>query len=147
MPNLNLTLTPLQLSLLAHLAAHALLHLALLTPPFLLSHANLALTFIPLILSCHVYSWRNSLGFLAAVHALWSLELLVFRRPREEFRLLRLPTGSGKEGEGKEGYDEQVWNDEVFVRGEKKGKGKGEESWKEAYPSGLWRRFAGLRNW
>lgn len=76
----------------AHVAAHVLLHAALLTPPSVLSHAKLAAAFLPLIWSCHIYTWGFGLGYIALVHALWATELLLFRDPRKDFALLHFGT-------------------------------------------------------
>jgi Membrane bound O-acyl transferase family len=87
--------------LIAHLTACALLHLALLIPPRRLGHRHLAAVFLPLICSCHVYSWTRGFGALAGVHAPSAAELLLWRRPREEFLLLvprRDGAGGGRDG-------------------------------------------------
>lgn len=90
----------------SHACANVLLHLALLIPPSSLSHTCLASIFLPLIWSCHLYSWKSGFGFLSAVHALWSADLLLFRQPREFFRLIRHKSNvtfhitDGKEDEG-----------------------------------------------
>ncbi|KAK0111965.1 hypothetical protein ONS96_001228 [Cadophora gregata f. sp. sojae] len=72
----------------AHTTAHVLLHAALLTPPSVLSHMKLAAAFLPLIWSCHIYTWSFGLGYIASVHALWATDLLLFRDPRKDFALL-----------------------------------------------------------
>ncbi|KAI9050635.1 hypothetical protein LZ554_005794 [Drepanopeziza brunnea f. sp. 'monogermtubi'] len=72
----------------AHVAAHLLLHIALLTPPSVLSHARLAACFLPLICALHVSTLEHGLGYVAAIHALWAAELLLFRNPRRDFALL-----------------------------------------------------------
>jgi hypothetical protein len=105
-------------SIAAHLTAHILLHLALLTHPSTLSHSQLALSFLPLIWSCHIYTWLRGYGFLAALHGLWSSCLLLFHRPREGFKLIHRCT--------------------LFTETD----GKKEcLHWSETYPEPLWERF------
>jgi hypothetical protein len=113
----------------APLAATALLHIALLISPARLAHGHLAALFLPLICSCHAYSWTRGAGAFAGVHALWAVELLLWRRPREEFWLRRRDAPSVASGgdDGKNGGG-----------GDKRRDG---EAGKEPYPEALGARF------
>ena len=89
-----MSFSPTQLGLISHFSASALLFSALLIPPSRLTHTQLALTFLPPIWACHIYSWSGGLGFLAAVHVLWATELLLFQNPREKFKVVYYTTGA-----------------------------------------------------
>ncbi|KAH8777115.1 hypothetical protein F5882DRAFT_502855 [Hyaloscypha sp. PMI_1271] len=81
-------LRPFALGLLSHLAAIGLLFAGLLIPPSKLTHTQLALSFLPPIWACHIYSWSVGLGALAGVQVLWATELLLFQNPREKFQVI-----------------------------------------------------------
>jgi len=123
-------------TLFSQLAAIFLLPTALLSTPSTLSHTQPAVTFLPLIRSCHIYSWTiTGPGIPSSIHVLWVTKLLLFRDLREDlhhihrrrtgapFVIPRLKTGEQKEKE-------------------KEGKGgSGGLIWKKPYPAMLWKRF------
>ncbi|CZR64020.1 uncharacterized protein PAC_13917 [Phialocephala subalpina] len=122
--------------LLTQLSAHILLHLALLTP---FSHTHLYLSSLPPILACNIYTYQSGLGFLSIFHSLWSLELLFFRNPREEFCIIRdggpMMTIICADGKGRK--EEMVPT---------KGAGAGRLIWREGYPVLFWRRVGWVVN-
>jgi len=132
--------TDIRNGLLAHATALILLHLALMTPPSILSQKKLALYFFPLILACNIYSWQMNLGFLAVVQGLWAGELLLFKNPREDFKLLHFERARprNKTGINKEDGD----CDSGKIKGDKEEK-KDEEilPWGEPFPPSIYQRF------
>lgn len=93
-------------ALLSSAVANIFLSTALLTPPSILNHSQLASVFLPLIWSCNIYSWKNGLGMLAAPQALWSANLLLFRCTRESFKLLHRHADDNKVTYNQEAYPE-----------------------------------------
>ena len=89
---------------------YLLLPVALLTPPSVLSRAQLASVFLPAIYACLIHSWyKAGIDVLSIDLALWSFVMLVCRDPRGTHRRVWLSrrigasdsTGDGKfEGEG-----------------------------------------------
>jgi hypothetical protein len=98
--------------LLSCAAANALLYTALLTPPSTLTHSQLASVFLPLIWSCNIYSWQCGLGMIAAPQALWSANLLLFRRPRESFKLLHRHV----DDKGVSSYSQEAYPESFMTR-------------------------------
>lgn len=129
--------------LLAHAAAHILLFIALMIPPSRLSHKTLTLSFLPVILACDIYSWKMQLGFLGVVQGLWATELLLFRNPREDFKLLHFQTPKPK----LENKTSTKKDGEVTLNAHRKGEGvpkkEDEEQlpWAQSFPSSLYQRF------
>ncbi|PVH82036.1 hypothetical protein DL98DRAFT_587045 [Cadophora sp. DSE1049] len=142
----------------AHATAHVLLHTALLTPPTVLSHAKLAGAFLPLIWSCHIYTWSFGLGYIASVHALWATELLLFRNPRKDFALLHFgnpppppaPPVAVVEEEKKDDSEEEIVDvtsasistDRSYIKNPSPTtNGSHQLAWTEPYPSSWYKRF------
>lgn len=67
-----------------------LLPLALSISPTILSHTSTAALFLPLIYGIHIYSYMylGGEGLLASCHMAWSTELLFFKDPRRDARLI-----------------------------------------------------------
>jgi hypothetical protein len=132
-----MSLTPIQLGLLAHLSAVTLLFSALLIPPSKLTYTQLALAFLPPIWACHIYSWSVGLGFLGAVQALWATELLLFQNPREKFLVIYhqpspvWPSLKAKVDKSESGSNSNAQS----KKDDKKG-----QVWKQPYPSKFWKR-------
>ncbi|CAL3967942.1 unnamed protein product [Diplocarpon coronariae] len=148
----------LKLALGAHVAAHILLHAALLTPPSVLSRVRLATLALPAIWALHLHTWNLGLGYVAAVHALWATELLLFRNPRQDFAVLhsgdpsRPPTEDRKTSASVHRRDDKVDEalenitaaiDETKARARAKSVANGSHriAWAEPYPQDLWNRF------
>jgi hypothetical protein len=73
----------------------------------------------PMILICAIYGWSCNLGAAVAIHAFWATDLLLFRNPREDFKVVhRRSKEFGALSQEKENK---------------------ESVWKESYPE----RFAG----
>ncbi|KAH7386385.1 hypothetical protein BKA64DRAFT_142444 [Cadophora sp. MPI-SDFR-AT-0126] len=139
----------------AHATAHVLLHAALLTPPSVLSHTEIAAAFLPLIWSCHIYTWSFGLGYIASIHALWATELLLFRDPRKDFALLHFgtppPSPPAKVAEErKEDSEEDILNissasistDKSDIQNPSpRANGSHRLAWKEPYPVSWYKRF------
>lgn len=136
----------------AHAAAHVLLHAALLIPPSVLSHTKLAAAFLPLIWSCHIYTWGFGLGYIALVHALWATELLMFRDPRKDFALLHFgppPPPVTIAEEKKDSEDEPVGVLSASASTDKNDiknttpttNGSHRLAWTEPYPISWYKRF------
>ncbi|CZS96889.1 uncharacterized protein RAG0_06050 [Rhynchosporium agropyri] len=140
----------------AFAAAHVLLHAALLTPTSVLSHTKLAVSFVPLIWSCHFYAWNFGFGYISAIHALWSAELLLFRDPRKDFGLLHFETkppapsplpAAATLDAMKDGNRREMNVASVNSKDGNKDKSKvithvsHTTGWTEPYPQSLWKRF------
>ncbi|CZT52700.1 uncharacterized protein RSE6_14059 [Rhynchosporium secalis] len=140
----------------AFAAAHVLLHAALLTPTSVLSHTKLAVSFVPLIWSCHFYAWNFGFGYISAIHALWSAELLLFRDPRKDFGLLHFETkppapsplpAAATLDAMKDGNRREMNVASVNLKDGNKDKSKvithvsHTTGWTEPYPQSLWKRF------
>ncbi|KAM0801832.1 hypothetical protein BDR22DRAFT_169395 [Usnea florida] len=84
----------------------ALLPIALLIPPSVLSHRQLALVFLPLICACELHAWLAAgVDVISLDLVLWSFVLLVCRDPRARYRRVwRCREGEGKGGVVEEGY-------------------------------------------
>jgi hypothetical protein len=109
--------------------AYTLLHTALLTPPSV-SHSRLAMFFLPLIWACHIQSFKDGIGYLAIAHGLWATELLLFRNPRKDFKLIELKTTVIK-----------LKAVPTLTTDLNVGKFKDNVVVKKAYPENLWERF------
>lgn len=121
---------------LAQISAHALIHVALLIPPSTMSHQHLCLAFLPPILACNVYTWNAGFGFLAIAHSLWAVELVGFRRVREDFVFLRF----GR-------VQKNLKIVEKMENGKEKKKiGMEQRFWREQYPETLWKRIPWVIN-
>lgn len=75
--------------LLSYGVAGALLYIALLIHPNTLTHTQLASFFLPLIWLADVYSWLCGVPALSIIHLFWATDLLVFRNPRADFKVLQ----------------------------------------------------------
>jgi hypothetical protein len=82
-------MAPPQSAIVAAPASNVLLFIALLTPP--MSHKALAATFLPLIFLFNTHAWAGGLGFISIIHSFWAADLLVFRDPRRDFKLIHYP--------------------------------------------------------
>lgn len=116
---------------LALLSANTLLPLALIIPPSTLSHTKLAVAFLPLIWSCNAFAWKCNLGFFAAAHAFLSTNFLLFRRPREDFKLLRLKSPAQSQASARKVDEKDNENAEE----------KESPIFKEPYPNTFWKRL------
>lgn len=67
-----------------------LLPVALTIPPSRLSHTTAASLFLPIIWGLHSYAYiyLGGEGLLASCHMAWSAELLFFKDPRRDARLI-----------------------------------------------------------
>lgn len=133
----NMSLTPTQLGLLSHLSAVALLFSGLLIPPSKLTHIQLALTFLPPIWACHIYSWSVGLGFLGAVQVLWATELILFQNPRETFQVVYRKPGPSILPPKLQGHQNPSGpsSDQESEKEENKA-----QVWKQPYPANFWER-------
>lgn len=110
--------------------AYTFLHASLLISPSIFSHSRLMIVFLPLIWACHIQSFKDGIGYLAIGHGLWATELLLFRNPREDFKLIEpnttvveyKATPASAMNQKAEKLDENV-------------------AVKKAYPESLWERF------
>jgi uncharacterized protein YjeT (DUF2065 family) len=135
MANLNLDV---KTGLLAHATVHILLLTALMIPPSTIPHAKLAIYFLAPILVCDFYTWRVGLGFLAVVEGLWACELLLFRNPREDFKLLHFqPIKHKIRQRGAVTHGDESVNE----RTKKIPKDGGILPWREPFPDSPWQRF------
>jgi hypothetical protein len=81
----------------AYAVAATLLPATLVISRETLSRNALASIFLPLIWAADVYCWRCGLGALPVIHVFWATELLLFRDPRRDFKVLhRNAAGSEK---------------------------------------------------
>jgi hypothetical protein len=105
-------------AILAAIAAYGMLYGALLIPPSVLSHKRLAAVFLPLIWACDFYDIRSGQGGLgpsAVIHAFRATDLLLFRNPREDFKIIHrkscpsIPSPSEKREDWKETYPKTFW--------------------------------------
>lgn len=134
-----MSLTPTQLGLVSHFSALALLFSALLIPPSKLTRTQLALTFLPPIWACHIYSWSVGLGFLAAVQVLWATELLLFQSPREKLKVVCRTTGASSPTPKLQAHQSPVGSSsDQESEKEKKVRVR-----KQPYPANFWER----RSW
>ncbi|CAF9927461.1 hypothetical protein IMSHALPRED_007222 [Imshaugia aleurites] len=100
-----------------------LLPAALLTPPSVLSRAQVAFLFLPAIVACQMHSWYNGgIDVISLDLTLWSFVLLACRDPRQTHR--------------------RIWTAEPSASGGEKGpRGDVEGVVEEEYPDGLARRI------
>ncbi|PMD47726.1 hypothetical protein L207DRAFT_607219 [Hyaloscypha variabilis F] len=130
-----------QLGFLSHLAASALLYAAFLIPPSKLAHTKLALAFLPAIWALHIYSWSVGVGFLAAVQLFWANELLLFRDPREKFKVIhRHPNPVSPSAPLKQNVDMDKLGQKREESGEVVKNDPKSLTWKEPYPSSFRKR-------
>lgn len=129
--------------LVAQAVAHISLFVALMIPPSTLSHKRLAMAFLPVILACDVYSWKMQLGFLGVVQGLWATELLLFRNPREHFKLLHFQTPEPKPKDTvstkKDGAAKL--NAQSNDKEDSRKKGNDGLPWAQPFPSSLYQRI------
>ena len=108
-------------AILALLTANGFLFAALLIPPSIMNHRSLAATFLLLILMDNFHAWQGGLGFLSVVQSFWATDLLLFRNPREDFKLIHRSKISPDTRNAKDISDAQEW--------------------KEGFPETFWARF------
>ena len=113
-------MTPPSSAIVALLAANGLLFAALLISPSAMSHRYLAAAFLPLILMNNFHAWQGGLGFFSVVQSFWATELLLFRNPREDFKILRRRKGRSDTKDPRNSIEYELW--------------------KEPYPESLWNR-------
>ena len=93
---------------------------ALLVPPAVLSHNQLARTVLPVIYACQIHAWATAgMDVISVNLALWAFVLLVLRDPRATHRRLRvvnLPPGdeNRKDGSRATKLDEKLCTEEPY---------------------------------
>ena len=106
---------------LSYFAFALLLPGALLIPPSVLSHRQLASIFLPLIIACELHAWQASaaLDVISTTVLQWSFVLLVCYDPRRDFRRVHWEKAlsEGSEGAGDLMVrKEEVYPDRNFVK-------------------------------
>ena len=105
---------------LSYFAFVLLLPGALLIPPSILSHRQLASVFLPMIIACEFHAWQTSaaLDVISTTVLQWSFVLLVCYDPRRDFRRVYWEKAPSKGSEGAGEFrvrKEQVYPDRKFV--------------------------------
>lgn len=88
---------------------------ALLIPPSILSHNQLAVTFLPIIYACQIHAWYTAgIDVISINLTLWSFVLLVLRDPRVSYRRIWVvesesQTGGLDDGKGEGNFVEEPY--------------------------------------